>query len=256
VGRKGWILVVLSGLILLSACAAQSTQSTPPSFFVNIGQSNEVSVGQHPAQAPSVVVQVQEHSTTPTPPTQQNRATHKSVSPTPQPSSPPVNQPTSTSSISIPATGKGYAPYGPPPPLTPLERDLTIKLFNLINSDRAKQGLYPFVWNETLSGGARLHSWNMYHCGFSHTCPDGVDQCVRIAREGFEGVTDCGENIAYAGPFPTPWEGTYKIHESMANEPPTGWHRIHLFSTTLHRVGVGVYVDPDGYIWFTEDMVS
>jgi len=153
-------------------------------------------------------------------------------------------------------TVRGPSPYGAPPAMTAQEQMLTQKLFALINSDRAQRGLYPFIWNPTLAGGARLHSWNMYHCGFSHTCPDGVPQCQRIANEGFAGYTDCGENIGYAGPFPTPWEGVYRIQESMANEPPTGWHRIHLFSTTLHRIGVGVYVDPDGYIWFTEDIVS
>ena len=140
--------------------------------------------------------------------------------------------------------------------MTTEEIQLTQKLFAQINSDRAARGLYTYTWNETLAGGARLHSWNMYHCGFSHTCPDGRPQCTRIASEGFVGVSDCAENIAYAGPFPTAWQGTYKIQEGMVNEPPTGWHRIHLFSTTLHRLGVGVFVDPQGYIWFTEDMVS
>jgi uncharacterized protein YkwD len=129
-------------------------------------------------------------------------------------------------------------------------------LFAKINSDRAASGLYPFQWNATLAGGARLHSWNMFHCGFSHTCPDGKPQCDRIAAEGFTGYADCGENIGYAGPFPTPWDGVAKIQQTMVDEPPTGWHRIHLFSKTLNRVGVGIYVDPDGYIWFTEDMVS
>jgi len=42
----------------------------------------------------------------------------------------------------------------------------------------------------------------------------------------------------------------------MVNAPTTDWHHIHLTSTTLHRIGVGVYVDPTGYIWFVEDMAS
>jgi hypothetical protein len=42
----------------------------------------------------------------------------------------------------------------------------------------------------------------------------------------------------------------------MINEPPTGWHRIYLTSKTFHRIGVGVYVDHSGYIWFVEDMAS
>nr|BBH95351.1 hypothetical protein KTA_35500 [Thermogemmatispora argillosa] len=155
----------------------------------------------------------------------------------------------------IASTGKGSAPYGQPPALTAEEIMLTQKLFQQINQDRAACGLPPFVWNTTLSGGARLHSWNMYHCGFSHTCPDGLPQCTRIANEGFT-FSDCGENIGLAGPYPTPWGGAYSIQASMANEPATGWHHIHLFSTTLHQIGIGVYVAPNGWIWFTEDMIS
>ncbi len=156
----------------------------------------------------------------------------------------------------IPGTGTGTAPYGQPPPLTAEEVRLTQELFTLINHDRAVRGLSAFVWNPTLAGGARLHSWNMYHCGFSHTCPDGRTQNQRIADEGFEGFTDCGENIGLAGPSNPPWINIYAVQESMINEPPTGWHRIHLTGTTLHRIGVGLYIDPNGWVWFTQDMVS
>jgi uncharacterized protein YkwD len=140
--------------------------------------------------------------------------------------------------------------------MTAEEIQLTQQLFALINHDRAARGLYPFIWNNTLAGGARLHSWNMIHCGFSHTCPDGLDQCTRIANEGFAGFTDCGECIGLAGPYPTPYGGVYNVQESMMNEGSTGWHFIHLTSTTLHSIGVGIMVDAKGWIWFTEDMVS
>jgi hypothetical protein len=42
----------------------------------------------------------------------------------------------------------------------------------------------------------------------------------------------------------------------MAHEPLGGWHRIHLFSTTLHQIGIGVSIASNGYIFFTEDMAS
>jgi uncharacterized protein YkwD len=96
----------------------------------------------------------------------------------------------------------------------------------------------------------------MAHCGFSHYCPDGSTPYQRIANEGFAGLSDCGESIGLAGPYPTPWAGVYSVQESMANEPLGGWHRIHLFSTTLHRIGIGIYVDSRGWPWFTEDMAS
>ena len=179
------------------------------------------------------------------------------LTPTPTPtSSSNIGATTGTPPTNIPGTGVGPAPYGPPPPMTAEEIQLTQKLFALINSDRAARGLYPFAWNPVLAGGARLHSWNMVHCGFSHTCPDGRTQCQRIANEGFAGYTDCGECIGLAGPYPTAWGGVYNVQESMINEPPSGWHRIHLTSTTLHKVGVGLYVDSRGWIWFTEDLVS
>jgi uncharacterized protein YkwD len=126
----------------------------------------------------------------------------------------------------------------------------------LINHERAACGLPPFAWNNTLASGALLHSWNMVHCGFSHYCPDGSTPYQRIANEGFAGLSDCGESIGRAGPYPTAWAGVYSVQESMAQEPLGGWHRIHLFSTTLHRIGIGVYVDSSGWIWFSEDMVS
>ena len=156
----------------------------------------------------------------------------------------------------VPAkNGTLAAPYGPAPTSAEAQQ-ITQQLFQLINQDRAACGLPPFAWNDTLASGALLHSWNMAHCGFSHTCPDGSTQYQRIANEGFAGLSDCGENIGLAGPYPNAWAGVYSVHESMAREPLGGWHRIHLFSTTLHRIGIGVYVDARGWLWFTEDMVA
>jgi uncharacterized protein YkwD len=220
--RTCWHLTGLLLAVFLAACAPQQGVQTPPTQPLS---SDSVHAEQRPTPTPPISILRQVATATP------GLQTH-------------------------PPSISGTAPYGPPPPLTAEELQLTQQLFALINSDRAARGLYPFVWNNTLAGGARLHSWNMVHCGFSHTCPDGRTQNQRIADEGFAGFTDCGENIGLAGPYPTPWGGVYAVQESMINEPPTGWHRIHLTSTTLHKIGVGVFVDARGWIWFTEDMVS
>jgi len=209
-------------VILLTACApGQSSKGVPAQPLTG----DSLSVAQQ--QAPSPVIPIPRQFVTP--------------SPTP---------------TNIPGTGRGTAPYGPPPPLTAEELQLTQQLFTLMNHDRAVRGLSVFIWNPTLAGGARLHSWNMYHCGFSHTCPDGWTQNQRIADEGFAGFTDCGENIGLAGPSNLPWATIYAVQESMMNEGPTGWHSIHLTSKTLHRIGVGISIDPHGWVWFTEDLVS
>src|SRR5438309_1118052 len=156
----------------------------------------------------------------------------------------------SNSTTHVPAQNGGLAaPYGSAP-VSSEAQQLTQQLFQLINQERAACGLPPFAWNSTLASGALLHSWNMSHCGFSHYCPDGITPYQRIANEGFAGLSDCGESIGLAGPYPTAWAGVYSVQESMAHEPLGGWHRIHLFSTTLHRIGIGIYVDTRGWLWF------
>ncbi len=266
-GRKVSILLGLLTIVLLSACGPQQGHSSiPPQVLL----ANKVNADQLPTATPQIVIARQLSTPTPKPTTTSKSASISSpkavptqavptptpvVSTNPQPtptSAPPQSTPPST----IPGGGLGNSPYGPPPAITSAEIQLTQRLFGVINSDRAARGLYPFTWNTTLSAGARQHAWDMVHCGFSHTCPSGLGQCTRIMNEGFQGVSDCGECIGMAGPYPTAWGGVYNVQESMINEPPTGWHRIHLTSTTLHRVGVGLFVDSRGWVWFVEDMVS
>ena len=223
--RFRYLVYLLVCLSLFTACA-QTSQGTDSHTITSNSLSISADITQTPTLAPS-----------PTPGLSivQQR----------------IAAPTPTSS-----TGGGLAPYGQPPSITTLETQLTQKLFNQINQDRANRGLYAYTWNSMLASGARLHSWNMYHCGFSHTCPNGESQCTRIANEGFAGYSDCGECIGLAGPSSPPWKNVYAVQESMINEPPSGWHRIHLTSKTLHRVGVGIYIAPNGWVWFTEDLVS
>jgi uncharacterized protein YkwD len=233
VKRKLWLLLCLCLVTVLTSCAAgQSSKGVPAQPLT----SDNLSIAQQPTPSPTIVIPRQLS----TPAAKPNTSTYH-TGPTP---------------TNIPNSGTGSAPWGAPPRMTAEEIQLTQQLFTLMNSDRAARGLYAFVWNATLAGGARLHSWNMYHCGFSHTCPDGLDQCTRIANEGFAGYSDCGECIGLAGPSTPPWAHVYAVQESMINEPPGGWHRIHLTSATLHRAGVGIYVDPNGWVWFTEDLVS
>src|SRR5436190_3471534 len=153
------------------------------------------------------------------------------------------------------------APWG----LSPITANSTAiekYLFNEINHDRAIRGLHLFSWNPTLASGARLHSWNMANCGFSHYCPDGDYHfgCMRITYE-FPHNNDCGECISATlsnGTLANEEWAIGSIQKGMVNEPdnPNSWHRIHLTSQTLHSVGVGVYVSPGGWVYATEDMVS
>src|SRR5579875_590622 len=255
--------------VLLAACGSPiSTRNSSSSYNMSdsLNQGN-LHTSAHPNSVvivsqptPTEIVSIPSQKAIPTPTPVPQTAPSPTSAPRPNPTQTP--QPGSNcvtfsndTTLVPPENGTLAAPYGPAP-VTAEAQQLTTQLFQLSNSNREACGLPPFTWNSTLAAGALLHSWNMIHCGFRHYCPDGMTPYQRIANEGFAGDSDCGENIGEAGPYPTPWAGVSNIQESMENEPIGGWHRIHLFSTTLHQIGIGVVVDSNGYIWFTEDMVS
>jgi uncharacterized protein YkwD len=255
--KTGWLLLSLSLIVLLAACG--STKVSTSSFSsksITSDSLNNSHLQQTPIPSPTAILSLSIPSQKATPvPAQIPRPQS-----TPTSTKPPVPVSNcvlySNATTQVPAQNGGLAaPYGSAP-VSSEAQQLTQQLFQLINQERAACGLPPFVWNNILANGALLHSWNMEHCGFSHYCPDGSTPYQRIANEGFAGLSDCGESIGLAGPYPTAWAGVYSVQESMAHEPLGGWHRIHLFSTTLHRIGIGIYVDSRGWPWFTEDMVS
>ncbi len=257
--KTNWFLLSLSLIVLLTACgSAKITTSSLSSRSITSDSLSNSRLQQSPTPFPTSIFSLSIPSQRATPvPAQVPQPRPIGTSTPTQPPVPVSNCVIyNNATTQVPAQNGGLAaPYGPPP-VTSEAQQLTQQLFQLINQERAACGLPPFAWNNTLASGALLHSWNMAHCGFSHYCPDGSTPYQRIANEGFAGLSDCGESIGLAGPYPTAWAGVYSVQESMANEPLGGWHRIHLFSTTLHRIGIGIYVDSRGWPWFTEDMVS
>lgn len=167
------------------------------------------------------------------------------ATPSPTPTAQPTARPT-------PSTQGG----GSTIPVTSLEQQLQKQLFALINQDRANQGLYAYVLNSTLNGGALLHSKKMSSCGLSHQCSGEADPCQRISAEGIS-WTSCGENVGYTSANPTDWSGVKNIEQAMLDEqPPDDGHRRNLLSASFHRVGVGIYIDTSGLVWITEDFAN
>jgi len=248
-----WGLLCLSLVLLLAACGSdRATTSTLSSKHITSDSLNESQLQLSPLPSPTSIppLSIPSQKATPVP----TPIPHNSTPSSPQPVSNCVTY--SQETTLVPAkNGTLAAPYGSAP-VSGEAQQLTQQRFQLISRDRDACGLPPFAWNTTLASAALLHNWNMAHCGFSHYCPDGSTPYQRIANEGFAGLSDCGESIGLAGPYPTAWAGVYSVQESMAHEPLGGWHRIHLFSTTLHSIGIGIYVDARGWPWFSEDMVS
>ena len=165
--------------------------------------------------------------------------------PTPVPTVKPTARPTSPPQ-------SGSSPFS----VTGLEKQLQQQLYVLINQDRGGQGLYAYSLNNTMSGGALLHSKRMASCGMSHQCPGEADPCQRVSSEGIS-WTSCGENVGYTSANPTKWAGVQKIEQDMlAEQPPDDGHRQNLLNTSYHRVGVGIYIDSGGLVWITEDFAS
>ena len=156
-GQKYWYIFSLLLLILLAGCGAGQSNHVVQMQPIT---ADSLNIAQHPTPTISITIPKQIATVINTPPNQTNTN-----------GAPPTT---------VSGTVNGPAPYGPPPPMTTEEYQLTQQLFALINHDRAVRGLYPFVWNATLAGGARLHSWNMVHCGFSHTCPDGLTNACAL----------------------------------------------------------------------------
>jgi uncharacterized protein YkwD len=169
------------------------------------------------------------------------------VTATPRPT--PTARPTARPTSSAQNNGSSLS-------LTSLEKQLQQQLFTLINQERASAGLFAYVLNSTMSGGALLHSKKMSSCGLSHQCPGEANPCQRVSNEGIS-WTSCGENVAYTSANPTDWTGVKKIEQAMLDEqPPDDGHRLNLLNTSYHRVGVGIYIATSKLVWITEDFAS
>ncbi len=124
--------------------------------------------------------------------------------------------------------------------------DFESEVIDLVNVERAAQGLHPLSYDAHLAAAARAHSEDMGMQGyFSHTSIDGRTVPDRITAAGYSYNT-YGENIA-AG---------YQTPEAVI----AGWmassgHRANILNSNFCDIGVG-YVfladSPYGHYW-TQD---
>jgi len=124
--------------------------------------------------------------------------------------------------------------------------DFESEVVDLVNLERAAQGLHPLTADERLATAARDHSSDMGLQGyFSHDSLDGRQFFERILDAGYA-YNYCGENIA-AG-YATPEMAV----QGWMNSPG---HRANILEPQFCDIGVGyVYVagSPYGHYW-TQD---
>jgi uncharacterized protein YkwD len=108
--------------------------------------------------------------------------------------------------------------------------DLEAQMLQLINRERAAEGLNPLRADPELVEVARAHSRDMFARGyFSHVTPDGKDPFDRIRQAQVRYIT-AGENLALA---PT----LQQAHQGLMNSPG---HRANILRPAFGRVGIGI----------------
>jgi uncharacterized protein YkwD len=111
-----------------------------------------------------------------------------------------------------------------------VREDLEVKMLQLVNEERAKEGLSALKPDPEMTLVARKHSVDMFARGyFSHVTPEGKDPFDRMKRDNVKFLA-AGENLAYAQ--------TLRIaHTGLMNSPG---HRANILRPQFRRLGIGV----------------
>ena len=108
--------------------------------------------------------------------------------------------------------------------------DLERRMLELVNEERAQQGLPPLKPDPEMTAVARAHARDMFARGyFSHYTPERKDPFDRMQAAGVRFLT-AGENLALGQ--------TLQIcHRGLMNSPG---HRANILHNSFGRLGIGV----------------
>ncbi|MGN1481606.1 CAP domain-containing protein, partial [Porcipelethomonas sp.] len=120
-------------------------------------------------------------------------------------------------------------------------REKIERVVELVNEERAKEGIAPVTLNETLTDAAMLRAEEITE-NFEHTRPDGTS-CFTVLDDYNIGYWGCAENIA---------AGNSTADATMNQWINSSGHYANLMDSSYSEIGVGVVYDPDttyGYYW-------
>jgi uncharacterized protein YkwD len=108
--------------------------------------------------------------------------------------------------------------------------NLEAQMLEMVNIERAKEGLQPLRPDPELTNVARAHSKDMFARGyFAHVDPEGKDPFDRM-RNAHVNFFAAGENLALAQ--------TLEIaHTNLMNSPG---HRANILNPSFGRLGIGI----------------
>jgi len=124
---------------------------------------------------------------------------------------------------------------------------------SLANSERSLNGARVLTWDATLCDAARQHSREMAELSyFDHLSPVRGLETPADRWEKSNPSTPAeytiGENLFYGTEPDAAWG-----HKSLMASPH---HRANLLNPAYTRVGIGVFIAPDGRMWVTQMFVS
>lgn len=140
-----------------------------------------------------------------------------------------------------PSTNPDPEPDPEPEPTTSYNREFADRVIELVNIERAKEGLKPLKKDDTLTGLSDIRAKETVTL-FEHKRPNGTKWST-ILKENNVSYTNAGENIASG--YSTPED---VVNAWMNSEG----HRANIMSKTYEKIGVSCYIDnnsKDKYYW-------
>lgn len=117
------------------------------------------------------------------------------------------------------------------------------KVAELVNEERAKNGLPALTYNDTLTKAASARATELIEL-FEHSRPDGRD-CNTVFGEYGISTLGYGENIALTYPSSTSQPPEYVVDLWMNSEG----HRANILNSNFTNIGVGVVYYGGSYYW-------
>lgn len=125
----------------------------------------------------------------------------------------------------------------------PPRPDLEAAMLQMLNKERAAQGLPPLKADPEMQKLARDHSREMLARGyFSHVSPEGKDLSDRMRAEHL-GYLQAGENLALA-------PSLAGAHQGLMHSPG---HRANILRKQFGRVGIGILDGGEHGLMVTQD---
>lgn len=119
------------------------------------------------------------------------------------------------------------------------------KAIDLVNADRAKNGLKPLKINMDLVLLARNYSQDMANRGFfSHYNPEGQSPFDRMRAAGIS-FSYAGENLAIN-------QSVTGAETAFMNSPG---HRANILNTNYTEIGIGIAYKSNGSIYVTQEFI-